>query len=95
MGELTQKTKRFTPITIFSLVLLSVSILLELRLVFGATPLAPTRPELLPQILTTIGMAIVALRTLEIKETKILGMVVLAVMTLLFLEQIAMYLRIF
>lgn len=63
MNELPQKTSRWTPTVIVSLVLFSTYILLELRNLLGKTP--TPKADVLPETLFMVAVLVMMLKSLE------------------------------
>lgn len=93
MDELPQKTSRWTPTVIFTLVLLLTSILLYLRLVLRTAPIGlKAHPETFPQTLLLVAFVMIGLKQLETKGNRGVGIVLLVAWVIMFIFAIAGYL---
>ena len=85
-----QKTSRFTPTVIVSLVLLSTSVLLDLRLLLGK--IQASKVDIFPETLFMVGVLVIMLKSLE-NAHRIIRIVMWVMMIVAYLLLIATYLN--
>ena len=90
MDELPQKTSRFTPTVIVFLVLLSTSVLLDLRLVLGNTP--ASKVDIFPETLFMVAVLVIMPKSLE-NAHRIIRIVMWVIMIIWYFLLIATYLN--